>query len=224
MDCIDFNESRIQLAKAAIQKIILRFPNERVGLIVFAGNAYLQCPLTQDHDVFFHYLNLANSSQFTDKGTNFRKAFLKLIEVRHKDDSKLSAFALLFSDGESSDKNYQSLVERCKKMKILILPIGVGSEKGAYIPIGSDSLEKIYLKNEKNQIITSSLNKKNLFDIAKNFDINLLLIDNKIDKKIENDLLSTIDKFYYNYNYFIINYYFIVILIICIIPLFYYLL
>ena len=159
----DIQPSRLERAKQVISKIIDNSPDDKIGLVVFAGRAYLQMPLTIDHEAAKMYLSAASPDDMPTQGTVISDA-LKMCYAAFNPKDKTFKSVLLISDGEDHDDNAIKITKELAKQGIMVNTIGIGSPEGAPI---MDPATGQYLKDDKGQTVITRLNEKELSDIAK---------------------------------------------------------
>jgi len=160
----DIQPSRLERAKQVISKIIDNSPDDKIGLVIFAGRAYLQMPLTVDHEAAKMYLASASPDDVPTQGTVIADA-LKMCYAAFNPKEKTFKSVLLISDGEDHDNEAIKVTKQLAKDGIMVNTIGIGSPQGA--PIMDPSTGQ-YKKNEKGETVISKLNEQELSDIAKN--------------------------------------------------------
>jgi len=159
----DIQPSRLERAKQVISKIIDNSPDDRIGLVVFAGRAYLQMPLTVDHEAAKMYLAAASPDDVPTQGTVIADA-LRMCEAAFNPKDKTFKSVLLLSDGEDHDNDAIKVTKELAKEGIMVNTIGIGSPQGAPI---MDPETGQYKRDDKGQTVISKLNEKELSDIAK---------------------------------------------------------
>ena len=159
----DIQPSRLERAKQVISKIIDNSPDDRIGLVVFAGRAYLQMPLTVDHEAAKMYLAAASPDDVPTQGTVIADA-LRMCEAAFNPKDKTFKSVLLLSDGEDHDNDAIKVTKELAKEGIMVNTIGIGSPQGAPI---MDPETGQYKRDDKGQIVISKLNEKELSAIAK---------------------------------------------------------
>jgi tetratricopeptide (TPR) repeat protein len=159
----DIQPSRLERAKQVISKIIDNSPDDRIGLVIFAGRAYLQMPLTVDHEAAKMYLSVASPDDVPTQGTVIADA-LRMCEAAFNPKDKTFKSVLLLSDGEDHDNDAIKVTKDFAKEGIMVNTIGIGSPQGAPI---MDPDTRQYKKDDQGQTVISKLNEKELSDIAK---------------------------------------------------------
>ncbi|HUZ61040.1 MAG TPA: VWA domain-containing protein [Hanamia sp.] len=158
----DIQPSRLVRAKQLISKIIDNLPDDRIGLVIFAGRAYLQMPLTIDHEAAKMYLSIATPADVPTQGTVFSDA-LQMCEASFNPNDKTFKSVLLISDGGDHGDDAIKVTKQLAKEGIMVNTVGIGSPEGA--PILNPSTGQ-YLKDDKGQTVIAKLNQKELSDIA----------------------------------------------------------
>lgn len=159
----DIKPSRLERAKQVVLKIIDNSPDDKIGLVIFAGRAYLQMPLTIDHEAAKMYLAAVSPDDIPTQGTVIKDA-LKMSFAAFNPKDKTFKSVLLISDGEDHDDDAIKAAKELAKQGIMINTIGIGSPEGAPI---MDPATGQYKTDSKGQTVITKLNQKELDDIAK---------------------------------------------------------
>lgn len=160
----DIKPNRLERAKQIISKLIDKLPEDRIGIVVFAGRAYLQMPLTTDHSAAKMYLSSATPAVVPTQGTVIGDA-LKMCFAAFNSKEKKYKSIILISDGEDHDENAVTLAKAIADEGVMINTIGIGSIEGALIVDAETNDIKRDLKG--NPVITK-LNETELKSIAAN--------------------------------------------------------
>ncbi|MEO6550524.1 MAG: VWA domain-containing protein [Ferruginibacter sp.] len=128
----DVKPSRLDRAKQIISKLIDRLQDDRIGIVVFAGRAYLQMPLTTDHAAAKMYLSSATPDVVPTQGTVIGDA-LKMCYAAFNTNDKKYRSVILISDGEDHDENAIKLSKALANEGLMINTIGIGSPEGSLI-------------------------------------------------------------------------------------------
>lgn len=158
----DIKPNRLERAKQLISKIIDHSPNDRIGLVLFAGRAYLQMPLTFDHAAAKMYLSGASPDDVPTQGTVISEA-LKMSFAAFNPKEKTFKSILLISDGEDHDDEALKITKKLAEQGVMINTIGIGSPLGA--PIMDEETGQ-YKTDSKGQTVISKLNEEELNNIA----------------------------------------------------------
>jgi Ca-activated chloride channel family protein len=201
----DLQPDRLSRAKLFVNKLLDKVENDRVGLIVFAGNAYLQVPITSDHAALKMMLQAVSPDMVPTQGTEVGAA-INLACTSLSSKNRNSKTIILISDGEDHDEQSASAIETAKEAGISIQTVGVGSEKGAAIFDPNTQANKIDAQG--NEVI-SKLNRAALETIAQqtngtysaidNMEESLKTITAKIDQMTTTEFESVLYTDYTNY-------------------------
>lgn len=136
MNAQDVKPSRLEKAKRVLRELMRELPGDKVGLILFTEQAYVQCPLTRDHQALSLFLDMAQTYQFTQTGTQFRSALAVAMDrfQQASESSQVGRAVVLVSDGEDFGDTYASLIDRLRQSSISVFTVGVGTYEGAPIP------------------------------------------------------------------------------------------
>lgn len=162
MNAEDVVPSRMLKAKQLVSNTIDEMSNDRIGLIVFAGNAYLQMPVTVDYSGARMYLKTINTNMVPKQGTAISEA-IKLAMNSYDEKAEAYKTLVIISDGESHDGDAEAMIEEAKEQGIIVHTIGVGSNQGAKIPIDNAGHFKT---DENGEIVTTKLNEDMLKQLA----------------------------------------------------------
>ena len=152
--------SRLQRAKMVLQKLIDRLDNNKVGLIVFAGNAYMQMPMTSDAASAKLFLNGINTNMAPTQGTAIGAA-INLALNGFSQSKKSQKAIIIITDGENFEDDAVSAAKNAAKQGVHVNVIGVGSTTGAPIPVDGG-----YLTDDNGEPVTTYLNEKMAQQIA----------------------------------------------------------
>ena len=152
--------SRLQRAKMVLQKLIDRLDNNKVGLIVFAGNAYMQMPMTSDAASAKLFLNGINTNMAPTQGTAIGAA-INLALNGFSQNKKSQKAIIIITDGENFEDDAVSAAKNAAKQGVHVNVIGVGSTTGAPIPVDGG-----YLTDDNGEPVTTYLNEKMAQQIA----------------------------------------------------------
>ncbi len=179
----DVKPSRLERAKREVYDLINMLRGDRIGLVVFSGGAFLQCPLTLDHGACLMFLDYIDTTVVPQKGTNITGAIQKAVDA-FDDMERSSKAIILISDGGNLVGDPLSAAREAKRKGIKIYAIGIGRE-GEEAPI---PLREGGLKYNKGKMVTTRLEDKALKDIA-------LATDGVYVRSVTGDL--DLEKIYY---------------------------
>lgn len=161
----DFYPNRLDKAKRQILTVLENLPGESIGLIVFSGQAFVQCPLTVDHGAVRMFLDVVDVRTISDTGTDIEKAIEKAA-VGFSKESQADRALVIFTDGETQEGDPVSAAQKYKD-RFIIFTVGVGTPKGEPIPIrGADGSIEGYKKGENGELVVSKLNEELLIEIT----------------------------------------------------------
>ncbi|MCB9771132.1 MAG: VWA domain-containing protein [Candidatus Omnitrophica bacterium] len=161
----DVKPSRLERTKLAIRDFIKKLKGDRVGLIAFAGDAFLSCPLTVDYGGFLLSLEDLSSSTVPRGGTNISAALREVLRQYDITAAKYKAVVII-TDGENLEDDPMPIVGIAKEKGIKIFTIGVGTKDGELIQVTDDNGVTDFLKDSKGNIVKSRLNESLLQEIA----------------------------------------------------------
>ena len=160
----DVKPNRLERAKQLVSKIIDKLSDDKVGIVVFAGRAYLQMPLTTDHSAAKMYLSSASTDNVPTQGTVIGQA-LKMSYAAFNTKEKKYRAIILISDGEDHDEEAVKVTKRLAEEGVMVNTVGIGSPQGAPI---MDPETNEYMKDENGNTVVSKLNEEELKIIAQN--------------------------------------------------------
>jgi len=146
----DMVPSRLENAKLKIRSLLDMLSFERVGLILFSGSAYIQCPLTADHAAFLTFLKHVDAETISSGTTALDKAFLKTMEAfgGASSDRKHKLMVLL-TDGEDFSANFGPVKTKAREQNMTVFAVGLGSPEGAPIPIVNEYGKQVGHETDK---------------------------------------------------------------------------
>ena len=161
----DIAPNRLEKSKQIISKIVDNLGSDRVGVIVYAGNAYPLLPITTDHAASKIFLQNANPDMVSSQGTAINEA-LDLAKTYYNNDEQTNRFLVIISDGEDHEKNTVSVAQELSKEGVKVFTVGVGSEKGSPIPLRVNGNLNGYKKDRQGEVVITQRQVKILKDIA----------------------------------------------------------
>ena len=155
--------SRLQKSKLMLEKLINKLGDDKVGLIVFAGNAYTQLPITSDFISAKMFLSSISTEMVPTQGTAIGAA-IKLAMNSFTPNENSQKAIIIITDGENHEDDAIGMAKDAQEKGIQVNVIGIGSPKGAPIPLGRPGE---FLKDDNGQVVTTYLNEQMAQDIAK---------------------------------------------------------
>ncbi len=176
MNAADVPPTRLAKVKYELSKIIEEFSSDRIGLIIFSSEAFVQCPLTYDQAALNLFIETLHSGLVPNAGTDFGPALsMSLDKLNTKDETSVDSKAkiiLLISDGEDFGEETSKAIEKIKERGVKLFTLGVGTAKGSRIETRNG-----YLKDNSGAEVITKLTNKSLKKLAartggKYFEIN----------------------------------------------------
>lgn len=158
----DIKPNRLERARQLVYKLMEQLSNDRVGLVLFAGRAYLQMPLTTDHGAARMYIQQAGPEVVPTQGTVISEALRASNSAFNSKERKFKSIVLI-TDGEDHDPQAVPLAQQLAEDGVMINTIGIGSAAGAPI---MDPATNEYKKDESGNTVISRLNEAELQQLA----------------------------------------------------------
>ena len=160
----DIRPNRLEKAKQAISKLIDRLDGDRIGIIVFAGKAYNQLPITSDYGAAKMFLSVINTNSVPVQGTAIADALE--MATNSFGQSKHNKAIIIISDGEDHQGGVLEKASDAAKKGIVIYTVGIGSPEGGPIPIYTNNVLTGYLKDREGTTVITKLDDTLLQKIA----------------------------------------------------------
>ncbi len=170
----DLQPSRLARAKQVVSRLLDDMPENRIGLIIFAGHAYLQMPLSSDHAAAKMYLGAAGPGSVPTQGTVIGEAMGMALQTFNNKEKKYKS-VLLITDGEDHDESALKVATQLHDDGVVVHAIGLGSPTGAFI---TDPATGENRKDAEGNVIISKLNQPLLQEIAQKTGGSYQLYDN----------------------------------------------
>jgi Ca-activated chloride channel family protein len=165
MKAEDFKPNRLEKAKQAIEKLIDKLNNDRLGIIVFAGEAYVQLPITTDYAAAKLFLENIDCDAVPVQGTVISSA-IELAEKSFGTEEGKNKSIIIISDGESHDDDAVAAAHAAAEKGTVIHTIGIGSPEGVPIPIYKGNMQMGFRKDKEGNTVVTKLNESALEEIA----------------------------------------------------------
>jgi Ca-activated chloride channel family protein len=160
----DVAPSRLEKSKLIVSKIIDKLGSDRVGIIIYAGNAYPLLPITTDHAAAKMFLQNAHPNLVSSQGTAIGQA-IKLAQTYYDNDEQTNRFLFIISDGEDHGEDAAIITKQAKEQAIKTYTIGLGTRKGGPIPINQNG-NILYKKDKEGNMVITQLHDDILKEIA----------------------------------------------------------
>jgi Ca-activated chloride channel family protein len=161
----DVKPDRLTRAKLAVSDLVDKLNGDSVGLIAFAGEAFLQSPVTLDYDAFHEALNALDTSVIPRGGTDIARAIGEAQAAFHAEKNH-DKILVLVTDGEDLEGNAVTAAEAAAKDGVMIFTVGVGSATGELIPVPAENGGTEFAKDTSGQFVKSRLDETMLKKIA----------------------------------------------------------
>lgn len=191
MLCEDVRPSRLEQAQKFGQELVVGLKGERIGLILFAGNAYLQMPLTNDYAAAAMFMRSANTKMAPTQGTAIAEV-IDLATSSFSEDNKHHKALVIITDGENHDETALVKAQAASEEGMLTFTVGVGTSEGGPIPISFNG-RKAYKQDRSGQVVTSKMNPEMLTELASKGNGTYFNLQENSDKVIT-ELRKRIDK------------------------------
>lgn len=186
----DVVPSRLQKSKMLVENLVDNFTNDKIGLVVFAGDAFVQLPITTDYVSAKMFLQDINPSLIQTQGTDIARA-ISLSMNSFTQQKGLGKAIILITDGEDHEGGALEAAKEAKKKGINVFILGVGSSNGAPIPLGNGD----YMRDNAGNTVMTALNEQMCRDVAKAGSGTYIHVDNTSDAQEKlNDELSRLQK------------------------------
>lgn len=164
MYATDVAPNRMERARTFAQKLIEGLKGDRIGTIIFAGNAYLQMPLTVDYAAANLFIKSANPEMAPSQGTAISEA-VDLAERSFEENNKQHKALIIITDGETHDEDAIERVRAAQENGLLVFTVGVGTIEGGYIPVFGNG-QRDFKRDTDGSLVKTSLNVQMLKDLA----------------------------------------------------------
>ncbi|HCN53279.1 MAG: VWA domain-containing protein [Prevotella sp.] len=190
MKCEDVIPSRLDKSKLLVENMVDHFTNDRIGLIVFAGDAFVQLPITSDYVSAKMFLQNIDPSLIATQGTDIGHA-IQLAMNSFTQQDKVGKAIIVITDGEDHEGGAVEAAKAAKKKGINVFILGVGSSKGAPIPDGNGG----YMKDRNGQTVLTHLNEQMCQQLAQAGSGKYIHVDNTSSAQEQlNDALTKLQQ------------------------------
>ena len=163
MWCKDVSPNRLELAKLFIQKTLQATPGNRVGLVLFAGDAFAQVPLTEDYNYLLERLRDAEPQTMSQQGSDIGFA-LETAALSFDPEPDASRAIVLISDGENHESDPEDAAENAYDKGIVVFTVSVGTEAGGVLPVANNVMQP--RRDERGEVIRSKTDEALLNETA----------------------------------------------------------
>jgi Ca-activated chloride channel family protein len=165
MDAFDVQPTRLEKVKYEMKRIVDAFNSDRIGIIIFSSEAFMQCPLTYDQNALNLFIETMNTSLVPSSGTDFapplRMALTKLEDTEGASTQQKSKVIVLISDGEDFGEETSDIAKSIEDENIKLFTLGIGTEKGSPIYSGRG-----YKTDRSGTTVVSKINAASMKSLA----------------------------------------------------------
>ncbi len=182
MDATDVQPSRIERAKQEVLRLVSRFRSDRIGLIVFSTEAFIQTPLTFDQNALELYTQTLRTSLLDQGGTDYRPLLQLVYDKFYQNptmvaEEQKARILVLISDGEDFGEDPEQVAEALNEQNIRVFTVGIGTTEGSTIPTANG-----FVKDRDGQTVTTRLNPDYLERLAELTDGRYFEVNNRISE------------------------------------------
>ena len=161
----DLSPNRLERSKRAIYQLIEKLHNDRLGIIVFAGQAYVQLPITTDYSSAKLFLETIGTDIVPTQGTSIGSA-INLAMESFDFENGTSKSIIVITDGENHEDDAKTAAIEATDKEVTVHTIGMGSEKGGPIPVYKNGAQIDFRKDNQGNTVVTKLNEQMLKEIA----------------------------------------------------------
>ncbi|TAF67318.1 MAG: VWA domain-containing protein [Cytophagales bacterium] len=193
MNATDIVPTRLEKIKFELKNIVEKLPADRIGLVIFSSEAFLQCPLTFDKSALLLFIQSLNTDLVPSKSTNLHAPLQtilnKMMAENYQKESKMFAkIVLLISDGEDFAQGYENILPELKQKGIKVFTLGIGTQQGSKVPLAQGG----YQKDENGEAAITKLNYATMNQIAEKTQGQFFEISK--NKNETNELIKTLQQ------------------------------
>ena len=187
----DARPDRLTKAKQIISRTLDRMVSDRVGIIIYAAQAYPQLPITNDYGAARLFLQTVDTEIVPSQGTAIADA-INLASRYFDDETQKNRMVVILSDGEDHEEGYEEAARQAAELGIKIYTVGIGTDKGAPIPDLRNGVNIGFKRDRNNEIVVSRLNSSTLKEIANAADGKY--INGKITREAVGSIIETVEQ------------------------------
>ncbi len=166
----DIKPNRLEKAKSEVKGVIDRLEGDRIGLVAFAGDSFVLCPLTLDYGAAKLFLDAMDTDIIPQQGTAVGKAIREATKTFNQQERKHKVL-ILITDGEDHETDPEGAAKEASEQGVVIYTVGIGSAEGVPIPyFDENGRQRGFLKDENGQTVVSRLDEVGLQKVALNTD------------------------------------------------------
>ncbi|MFI5333209.1 MAG: VWA domain-containing protein [Candidatus Babeliales bacterium] len=163
----DVKPNRLKCAQQKIKQLVQQLSCERVGLILFSGSAFVQCPLTSDYAAFYMFLDQLDVETISSGATALDQAIMYALRAFNVGPERKNKLLVIVTDGEDFSQNLTEVAHQAAQERLHIFTLGVGTKEGAPIPlVDMHGKSQGHQKDSKGAVVISRLNEQMLSKLA----------------------------------------------------------
>ena len=163
----DVSPNRLEFAKKKIKTLVDSLAADRIGLILFSGSSFVQCPLTKDRTAFFMFLDQVDTSTIASGSTALDQAIAQALQAFSSNDDRKNKLLVIFTDGEDFSDNLTDLKNQAREQSLTIFTVGIGTHNGAPIPMVDHTGKSTgHLRDKAGSVVISRLDETVLQKLA----------------------------------------------------------
>ncbi len=164
MNAQDIQPSRLEMAKMAVSRLVDKLGNDRIGLIVFAGQAYVQLPITSDYPSAKMFLSSISTGMVPTQGTAIGAAINTCVRS-FSDSQDINRAIIVITDGENHEDDAVSAAKAAAEQGIKVYTVGMGTTKGAPVPVSAGNMRE-FIKDRDGNVAITKIDESMLAQIA----------------------------------------------------------
>ncbi len=192
----DCYPNRLSYAKKKIKSLLKGLESDRVGLLLFSGSAFVQCPLTTDYSAFHMFLDHVDAETISSGSTALDVAIQEGIRLFSSSPATKNKVMIVCTDGEDFSSNLSTIKEKAQKSGVILCTLGVGTSEGAPIPLYDNEGQQMgHQKDSSGAVVISKRNDGILSSLARDMGgVYVPVSENKSDITLLLDTISRMEK------------------------------
>ena len=164
MNARDVQPSRLDMAKMAVSRLVDKLSDDRIGIVVFAGQAYVQLPITTDYPSAKMFLQSINTNMVQTQGTAIGSA-INLCLNSFSLQQDINRAIVVITDGENHEDDAIEAATKAAQMGVKVYTVGMGTTKGAPVPIVPGDMTN-FIKDKDGQVVITRIDEQSLMQVA----------------------------------------------------------
>lgn len=164
MNAMDIQPSRLEMAKMAVSRLVDKLGNDRIGMVVFAGQAYVQLPITTDYPSAKMFLSSISTDMIPTQGTAIGAA-IDLCSNSFSSTPDINRAIIVITDGENHEDNAVEAARRAMEKGIRVYTVGMGTSKGVPVPVRPGDMSN-FIKDKEGNVAMTRIDEGALAQIA----------------------------------------------------------